>query len=122
MRAESDQSIFERGCLPEWTFEDCMNLVSADNGFWSVDAYYWFFPEEKCFMDLSRQFNQVYMRDMSCNPYDLSRGILLYKYCMPDDEYYSTYYNQEGCSQDFTVGTGKLQPDHVIFEPTGDGE
>ena len=47
---------------------------------------------------------------------------MAFKFCMPDTDEYSTYYNKEGCSQVHQVGTGGINADRVVFGPTGDHE
>ena len=105
-----------------------MNKVAEAHDFWSLEAYYWYYPEERCFETLAAQFGMTTWGYLLCDPYDAFDDdnnvayLESYKFCMPDTTDYDVYTNQEGCSQSFTLGTGKLQPDKVKFGPTGDGE
>jgi hypothetical protein len=64
--------------------------------------------------------------DLLCDPYkqdgDGQEGEEFNPFCMPDSRRYDVYESISGCNQCFTVGTGKLQPDAVVFGTTGRGE
>ena len=112
-------------CSARWTVTQCLNRVADIYGFWSLDGYHAFYPAEACFVDLAEEFGMTRWGDLECDPYWPDGGsdaLRAYKFCMPDTAAYDTYYNREGCSQTFKVGTGRVQPDRVVFGPTGDDE
>ena len=56
-------------CLPSDTILECIGKHAEDEGFRSVDAYYWHNPQAKCIVELADQFDMVLWGDLLCDPY-----------------------------------------------------
>jgi hypothetical protein len=89
-------------CLPTDTIRECIEKHAEDEGFRSVDAYYWHNPQAECIETLAAQFDMVVWGDLLCDPYDYDldgeAGEEFNPFCMPDTRRYETYKSISGCN------------------------